>query len=301
MDETTSIKNWHSILWQEWYHCQDHVYANQLHLLLEETFKPLRLPNRPATSEVEAALAEACRLLPEETRTWRQMLRRLETQKQSPLPVERLIRSLGQRRHWTRRFVARHTLAAVGGEAVDALLEVASNEEDELNPIAIWILENIERDTAQRYAGLADDLLCAGCLVCLEERSASWGLWRSSITYYGCRKCGQSRRLIEPPTQVVAVLDTTWRKARAEVAGCLRVNALQEDPLIEFDRVEIIRADDRQVEGFLITLGNDNDSRRQAHYRRAGCIIAPDAALSENTVRLLERQFSRVGPAPAGQ
>ena len=301
MDSAPPVRSWRSILWQEWYHCQDHVYANQLNSLLADLFKPLRLPSRPDAAEIEAALAEACRQLPEETRPWRQLLRRLASQKQNPLPVERLIRALGQRRHWTRRFLARHTLVAVGGEAVVILLALAADEDYELRDIAIWILQNIERETKHRCADRAEELLCADCLVCLEEREASWGRWRSSITYCACRRCGQSRRLIEPSTQLVAVLDSTWEETREDGNDCLRLNALQAAPLIEFDRVEIIRATDRQVEGFLIALGNDSDRQRQAHYRRATCIIGPNAGLSENTVRLLERQFTQVDVGPTGR
>lgn len=115
------------------------------------------------------------------------------------------------------------------------------------------------------------------------------------MTYYGCRICGQSRSFLEvEPGQVIAVLDEDNPAEQLHQEGTLRVNWLRYRKLFDFDRIEIIRADDEAVERFAVQAGNETDPTRRAAYVNIPCAIAPDCALSVNSRRILERLFGPV-------
>jgi hypothetical protein len=64
--------------------------------------------------------------------------------------------------------------------------------------------------------------------------------------------------------------------------------------MFDFDRVEIIRASDEEVERFAMRVGNDTDPVRQGHYPQAQCVVRPGCRLSENTRRVLKKTFGQV-------
>jgi hypothetical protein len=115
-----------------------------------------------------------------------------------------------------------------------------------------------------------------------------------SFAYYGCRLCGQSRKFFDCPAGVAAVLDTTWNEPLSYHDGLLRVNYLTRPVLFDFDRVEIVRAGDEEVERLAMRAGNDTDPFRAGRYQQMPCRVSPGAGLSENSVRVLDRIFGRV-------
>ena len=101
---------------------------------------------------------------------------------------------------------------------------------------------------------------------------------------------------------VVAVLDHTWTgdSVRGE-DNALRVNWLQRAEPFDFDRVEIIRATDQEVEDFVVAVKNDTDEWRTIQYPQSICYLAPEVELSENTQRLLRDTFADVKTAPIAE
>lgn len=91
----------------------------------------------------------------------------------------------------------------LGGEAVPALHEIATDNNHVLREIASHLLYCIGRETTARLRDQAHHLLCPHCLVYCHPHKVRLNWWRS-VTYYGCRVCGQSRRFLEG--RVVAVL-----------------------------------------------------------------------------------------------
>jgi hypothetical protein len=69
---------------------------------------------------------------------------------------------------------------------------------------------------------------------------------------------------------------------------------LRRRQLFDFDEVEIIQASDKEVERFIVQVGNDTDEARQSRYQQMRCVISPDAGLSVNTMRILQYTFSQV-------
>lgn len=76
--------------------------------------------------------------------------------------------------------------------------------------------------------------------------------------------------------------------------GLIRANWFTRRILFDFDRIEIIRATDEDIERFAVQAGNDTDSLRRSRYPRMRCTIGPDCHLSANTIRILENSFGRV-------
>jgi hypothetical protein len=90
------------------------------------------------------------------------------------------------------------------------------------------------------------------------------------------------------------VLDSNWAEAQSYQDGLLRINWLARRSLFDFDWVEVIQANDEDVERFAVQIGNDTDPVRDAQYPKMRCLIAPGCRLSENTLRVLRSTFGRV-------
>jgi len=64
--------------------------------------------------------------------------------------------------------------------------------------------------------------------------------------------------------------------------------------LFDFEQVVIVTANDEDVERFAVQVGNDTDPVRRPKYAQMCCLVSPECALSENTVRIFRRTFGRV-------
>jgi hypothetical protein len=64
--------------------------------------------------------------------------------------------------------------------------------------------------------------------------------------------------------------------------------------VIYFDEVEIIRADEEEVERFAIQIGNDTDSVRKSRYNQMVCRISADCNLPSNALRILKCIFADI-------
>jgi hypothetical protein len=110
-----------------------------------------------------------------------------------------------------------------------------------------------------------------------------------------CRICGRSDKAKTDIREVVAVLDTEMSEELACADGVARVGYLKRDAPFDFDRVEIARAGDYEVERFCVQVGNDADSFRRGRYSKMRCVVASECRLSENTLRILRSMFGEVG------
>ena len=186
-------------------------------------------------------------------------------------------------------------VADLGGEAVPVLLQPAENKEHPLQAIAVSLLETVGQGTAHLQPQLPT-LLCQHCLTRCTRHEVKVARGER-LTYYGCRACGQSRHFWEAPV-VIAVLDASSKTKLTPAQEPLCINWLADKTLFDFDAVEIIQATDKDVEQFVVQLGNDTDPKRTAARQTMTCHLAPEAQLSENTRRLLKRTFSEVHQLP---
>jgi hypothetical protein len=182
-------------------------------------------------------------------------------------------------------------VVSIGGTVVHPL-EAISRQRGLLSSVARQMLHDIARRTQRRLGHQSEHLLCPRCLARCGAHRAD--LEQFDETYYGCRLCRQSREFIDCPQGVVAVLDSAWTDAQAQSDGLLRVNWLARRALFDFDRVEIVRAADEDVERFAVQVGNDTDPLRSPRYAEMGCAVGPACGLSENTLRVLESTFGQV-------
>jgi hypothetical protein len=249
-------------------------------------------PNQPPVSGLESALQLTETLRPGQWQHWRDAIRRLREQKAQPDRPAKLIADLSSA-DWVDRFVARQTLIALGGAAVEQIRTFGTEHGGTERDTAVWLLTAIEQDTTQRLAGRLTHLLCPHCLTRFGQHSVSiaWGI---SYNYYGCRSCRQSRELLDWPVHVIAVLDAGWGGAEHRYQNQLRINWLKRRTLLDMTRVEIVQATDEEVERFAVQVGNDTDPYRRQYYKQAPCFIGSKCELSENTLRILRSQFGRV-------
>jgi hypothetical protein len=181
---------------------------------------------------------------------------------------------------------------AIGG-AVAPTLQTIVKENEILRRVMIEMLKDIAQTTQHLGGARAEQLLCPRCLVHPGPHRADLP-WQPDVTYYGCRACCQSHEFIPYPREMVAALDTAWRDEQAWQGDALRVNWLTRRALFDFDRVEIIRATDEDVERFAVQVGNDTDPFRKPRYVGMRCSVDPACGLSENTLRVLESTFGQV-------
>ncbi len=248
----------------------------------------------PRSDELEAALRQACAVNEQARERWSPLLSRLEEHKGRLGSPADLVAAL-QHGDWEQRFIARHALAALGGEAVERLEQEARDSRSALRRTALWLLDNIADETAARLAGRANRLLCPRCMARCGEISVNMGDYL--LTYYGCRSCGQSREFLEWPGEVAVVLDSRMEAAYRPAEGILWVNGLRCRLPPDAHRIDIAHATDEEVERFAVLLANDTNPERQVRYRNAACYVEKGCSLSENTLRILERLFGRIESA----
>jgi len=182
------------------------------------------------------------------------------------------------------------TAVALGGEAVPVLHSIATNP-GKLSDVATQWLYDIGNTTQRRLKARAGKLLCPNCLARFAAHKVNLS-WLNSMTYYGCRVCGQSRNVLE--VQSVVVLDRQMQTTQRQKGGTLYANWFNRTALFDFDAVAIVRASDEDVERFALQVGNDTDELRASRYQAMRCVISPDCELSVNSWRILERMFGRV-------
>lgn len=245
---------------------------------------------QPKMAEVPLALKNAT-FLPEVHNSWAKSLRKLDQQKEQPASLNKLMTNL-QNDNWEDRFAARYGLVLLGGEAVEPLLAITTTKNTFLSQTAVRLLKNIASETTAKRIEQVKHL-CPHCLIYYD--TCPIPLRRQpDLIFYGCRMCHQSREFVEGIDEVVAVLDVTWHEDQLRENSSLRVNWLARRTLFDFDRVEIIQANDEDVERFAVQVGNDTDPIRKPRYREMICTIGSDCQLSENTLRILGRMFGKV-------
>jgi hypothetical protein len=182
-------------------------------------------------------------------------------------------------------------ILSIGGEAVPVLEEMAKSTHP-LHSVAHSLLKSIGKETEKRLSSKSSRLLCAYCFVYYAVHKVPF-FWHS-ITYYGCRKCGQSNDFIDSKGSVVVVLDSKQELKQWKQAEKLCINWFAHEELFDFDQIEITRATDEDVERFAVRVGNDTDPVRKFRYKQMRCSIPVDGQLSDNTIRVLRKIFGQV-------
>ena len=184
----------------------------------------------------------------------------------------------------------------IGGEAVDSLLQDKSFE-----PIIWQFIEGISTETELRIKPKTSLLLCKKCFTFCSSHnvisppdmsSLTPAYTRSEAKYYGCRICRQSRDLIEGRS--IAILNNIMTEKWSVQKNEISVNWLTIRKPFDFHEVRIIQASDRDVEEFVMQVGNDMDEFRQPRYKEIPCIISSGCKLSANTRNILKHTFKSV-------
>jgi hypothetical protein len=242
--------------------------------------------HRPSPEQVMTAL----RAYTANNVEWEPLFRLVRQQGKNSLSPGRLLSMLDSG-EWQDRASARFVLAT-SWETILLSLPISSTGASPSGwKVLPWLLRRIAHVTSERLAAKMERLVCHKCLCHPAPHPVRNGKQR--IVYYGCRICGQWRKFREA-SEVVAVLDSAMVDEETFAHGVLRINWLRRDGLFDFDRVEILRATEYDIEHFCIEVGNDTDPWRMGRYRLMPVRVAVDGDLSENTVRILRHQFERV-------
>jgi predicted Zn finger-like uncharacterized protein len=197
-------------------------------------------------------------------------------------------------------------LVTLGGEAISALQPIAANKEyflqtilaqspqDRNHPLQL-VAAQLLQDAAEYTTHLRDPmpyLVCKQCLVhCASHQIEVLGL--GTVTFYGCQNCYQSRDFFEADA-VIAVLNNQNLQQIHQRQRILRINWLVRRALFDFDTVEILQANDEDVERFAVQVGNDTDPIRKPRYEEMRCLVSKDCGLSDNSLRILRHTFGSV-------
>lgn len=170
----------------------------------------------------------------------------------------------------------------LGGEVVPILQKMV-DEKDKFAGLAVYLLQEIAAQSALLKPD-EGDLFCPHCL--LHYRTLPIKLpWQVDPMYYACPQCHQNRTYFEG--EVVAVLNEGMAENRVQRENQLLLNWFAHKVLFDFNAIHIQRATDKDVEQFVVAIGNDTDEERRGRYDKMRCTIATDCNLSENTRRVL--------------
>ena len=115
-----------------------------------------------------------------------------------------------------------------------------------------------------------------------------------TVRFVACRICGKSDQVMFGVREIIATLDAGMEEEFICANDVVRGNWLKRDALFDFDRVEIIKASDYDVERFCIQVGNDTDNFRNRRYEKMMYAVSPQCRLLENTMRILKGTFGEV-------
>ena len=183
-------------------------------------------------------------------------------------------------------------IVALGGETIPALQRLASRRPWLQVVITQWV-ETIGRETKERLSTQAAQLLCPQCFVYCAPHQVPLQVG-PSITYYGCRNCGQSNKFLDFKGQIVAVLDDKTDVTQWFQNDRLYINWSRHRQQFDFDEVEIMWATDEDVERFVVQAGNVTDPERQSGYKQMGCVVSSESRLPANAMHILQKTFGRV-------
>ncbi len=94
-----------------------------------------------------------------------------------------------------------------------------------------------------------------------------------NLTCYACRICRKASLVIPHVNFVTAVLDSDMDKLTSLKNNHLKVNYLQFDELFDFEKIEIVTADERKIMSFIDRIKNDTDAYRKKRYRKMECTL----------------------------
>ena len=198
-----------------------------------------------------------------------------------------------------------HAFAALGPRAIPPLLDLLAGMSREKASTKSEMVEDLIRaivaGTMERFHPDPGRFLCGRCLVGLAQRPLPLktrrlvGRMRSATSegYVTCPRCQDLVDVVPRGDGLVAVLDASWTGPERWREGeflCLDWFRLRQP--VDADAIRIVRAEDRDVEHFLIQL-----SERAGADEPKPIPWTATCDLDPNTVTMLER---RVGPASPG-
>jgi HEAT repeat protein len=199
---------------------------------------------------------------------------------------------------------ANHLIGALEGRE-EALLELggqAAAGDFAVVPLLVkhWQQHRSERARkalsaiASALGAVAEQALCPECLTGLRPAKLGTRL-DTQMDWFVCRTCGKlPERLFTNVRELVAVLDRGAHGDYSLSDGVLRLNWLERRSNCNFDRVDVVDAEEAQVEVFCQLAGSEMAALHAALPKRIPVAVAPGCTLSRNTLKNLRNTFGPI-------
>jgi hypothetical protein len=192
-------------------------------------------------------------------------------------------------------------LTGIGDPAAIPVLMARIDKDWDVHDVVRKALDGLIEDLDARHKALLPVLhgmLCAACLSGFGETAQRLGPFRS-VRWFSCPTCGRmaaigARGVLTGVKRVVAAIDQTMTEPFVIEDETVTVNWLARRSFSDFDSVEIIGADEIDVEKFYVQLRNDADAERRQRYRTMQCRVRRALELRHNTIHNLEAVFGEV-------
>jgi hypothetical protein len=204
--------------------------------------------------------------------------------------VDPLLEALNLQDKWVRYYVAEALGKICDACAIDALIETLRDQSAIVRKKAQESLEKLRQHLGSITGEEAANLICPVCLCRFEKHQAKLGFLKD-FTYYACRNCHGSQ-CIDNVAKVIVVLDTSITASYAHSNTNLLVNWFKYKDPFDFDEVQIIAAEDFDVEEFVVKMRNDVDKMRRKRYSSISLHLSSDVKLTQSKINLLKSTFS---------
>jgi HEAT repeat protein len=127
---------------------------------------------------------------------------------------------------------------------------------------------------------------CLTCYCWSDEFSTAY-----VFSYNACRVCHSNIHLDPGIKRVKLILDRGMEELTEQRGAVLRINGLKREDLCDIDEIQIIDADDLDVERWVMKLRNDTDITRRDRLGKIPVFLATRCTLSQSKLNLLRDTF----------
>lgn len=171
--------------------------------------------------------------------------------------------------------------------AIDSIITAVSAAKGEFHDKLSQSLQRLSQRVVGHYHSMY-------CMRCLHRFSLTQHTANEVIQYPVCRKCGKTEHGLSGISTVIAMMDRKMKRTIMVDGEAVRVNYFTNTQHFDFDAIEIVSADNYDIERFCVRIGNDGDPFRLARYPSLTCYVYSDAKLTEGMFAMLRNIFPLV-------
>lgn len=180
---------------------------------------------------------------------------------------------------------AMHALKLIGDfHDIDRIVAEVSVAKSELQENLCQSLQRLCMRVSGNYNAIY-------CLRCFHRFTLAQKNFNEILKYPVCRKCGKSEHGLTGITRVIAMLDSQMKRKFLLTGNTIRINYLASPHYFDFDAIEIVSADNYDIERLCVRLVNDGDPFRLSRFPYVTCHVYSDAKLTDSMFAMLRNIF----------